>query len=285
MFVSGRVSPEDSMILYVTSQDADFDGSGTLDREEFVEICSLAKNMRNKKRHERMVCHSVRGGLTIWNVCLLMLVVTWWLMWTGASTILLFSQMEWGKASPSRMPKVIHHHFSENKGDQCSGSTWLKGRYYLHLEGQRHEVKTALLRMEVLEFWGSRASLKFYILKHVGENTICSTRAFTSTWTRWICPRRCRDIGEKTRLPGLPSPFYHGWSPINLFDTPFRIDWSGHGPLLAAVISALLTDPSWATGRAVWYPGWGLAIMCIEWASDNENDQKNNQTILKHASE
>jgi len=48
MSVSGRVSPEDSMILYVTSQDADFDGSGTLDREEFVEICGLAKNMRNK---------------------------------------------------------------------------------------------------------------------------------------------------------------------------------------------------------------------------------------------
>lgn len=91
-------------------------------------------------------------------------------MWTGASTILLYTQMEWGKASTSRMPKVLHEHFSENKGDQCSGSTWLKGRYYLHLEGQRHEVKTALLRMEVLEVLGSRArSLNFYILKHVGE--------------------------------------------------------------------------------------------------------------------
>ena len=31
-----------------SSQDADFDGSGTLDREEFVEICSLAKNAEQK---------------------------------------------------------------------------------------------------------------------------------------------------------------------------------------------------------------------------------------------
>lgn len=98
--------------------------------------------------------------------------------------------------------------------------------------------------------------------------------AFTSTWTRRICPRRCWDIAEKSTLPGLPSQFYHPWSPINLFDTPFRIDWSGHGPLLAAVISALLTDPSWATGRAVWYPGWGLAIMCIGWASEQVTTTK-----------
>ena len=105
--------------------------------------------------------------------------------------------------------------------------------------------------------------------------------AFTSTWTRRICPWRCWDIAEKSRLPGLPSSFYHRWSPINLFwhTVSYRLEWPW-----AALGSCNFrpSDRSQLSNRKSCLISWMRTGYHVHWVSKgaSDNHQKDNQTYV-----